>query len=650
MKKAKWIWASNDAKPDEYVRFYDSFDFNGGEAKLYISVDSNYQLFINGNLAAFGQYSDFPYDKVYDTVDVTRFCEKGENELEILVWYYGFGSQTYQIGKAGLIYEITDDGEVVSYSSENTLCALAKDYVHGKCKRISPQLGISYTYDARGAEAPVNPKNAVLVDIPSELRPRPNKKITIGDFIPASYIGKKKKIYDLGRETVGYLGFTFKAPEGALVTVSYGEYIAFPGDGKAEFDFACGDGELEVRRRIHIRDFSLEFYGNGKTVRFSNFMRRLGLRYLQVECDQDVEVEDIGVYPAEYPLIVKDYKAENPLRRRIYDTCVRTLRLCMFEHYEDCPWREQALYTLDGRNQMLSGYHAFGEYRFPRSVLELIGHDHRDDGLLHICSPSSSDLVIPFFSLIYIIEMQEYAAYSGDLTLANELYEKMKSILGVFLGRIDDGLVINFHGDHRYWNFYEWRTELQGTLGSPEDKKIDIVLNGTTAIALERLSDIAFNIGKSDDAERFLELREKLLENINAAFRMENGLYRTFKDSDCVTELGCAMAILCGAADKASSEKICNSIVAGELPVPTTLSMRMFKYDALLTCNAEKYKKYILSEIDRVYGYMLNCGATSFWETELGAHDFDSAGSLCHGWSAIPIVYLSEGHTPYRKI
>lgn len=37
---------------------------------------------------------------------------------------------------------------------------------------------------------------------------------------------------------------------------------------------------------------------------------------------------------------------------------------------------------------------------------------------------------------------------------------------------------------------------------------------------------------------------------------------------------------------------------------------------------------------------MLYSGATSFWETELGQADFDYAGSLCHGWSAIPAYFF----------
>ena len=46
-------------------------------------------------------------------------------------------------------------------------------------------------------------------------------------------------------------------------------------------------------------------------------------------------------------------------------------------------------------------------------------------------------------------------------------------------------------------------------------------------------------------------------------------------------------------------------------------------------------------DIKAVYKKMLDYGATSFWETELGWVDFSKAGSLCHGWSASPAYYLS---------
>jgi hypothetical protein len=67
--------------------------------------------------------------------------------------------------------------------------------------------------------------------------------------------------------------------------------------------------------------------------------------------------------------------------------------------------------------------------------------------------------------------------------------------------------------------------------------------------------------------------------------------------------------------------------------------MQTFRFDALLRVNREKYAPIILSEIDRTCLYMLRNGATTFWETIKGEADFMDAGSLCHGWSALPIYY-----------
>ena len=48
---------------------------------------------------------------------------------------------------------------------------------------------------------------------------------------------------------------------------------------------------------------------------------------------------------------------------------------------------------------------------------------------------------------------------------------------------------------------------------------------------------------------------------------------------------------------------------------------------------------------------MLYNGATSFWEHIDGAWAFGDAGSLCHGWSAIPVILYGKyvlGITPVR--
>ena len=104
------------------------------------------------------------------------------------------------------------------------------------------------------------------------------------------------------------------------------------------------------------------------------------------------------------------------------------------------------------------------------------------------------------------------------------------------------------------------------------------------------------------------------------------------------------MAILAGAAtDKRRSaeliadclEKRDNGMIA------STFSTKGFLYDALLKSDVS-YGDFIINDIIRTYTPMIDAGATSFWETELGADDFGGIGSLCHGWSAMPVYYFAK--------
>ena len=69
-------------------------------------------------------------------------------------------------------------------------------------------------------------------------------------------------------------------------------------------------------------------------------------------------------------------------------------------------------------------------------------------------------------------------------------------------------------------------------------------------------------------------------------------------------------------------------------------AMLPFVYDALL--KGQGNEEFVLADIRKNYSYMLEHGATSFWETINGANDFNNAGSLCHGWSAMPVYYMKK--------
>ena len=621
---AAWIWENTAPQNDEYAEFQANFTAaEGAKTVLRISADSAYAVYLNGELAAFGQYGDFPHYKVFDEVDVSAFCSVGENKLSVIVWYFGMASSVYYPGQAGVWFEVETDGAVVAESGAHTLCRPDPHYAAHRQKIITGQMGFSFLYDASaGEDTPLH--SAVLTGYKAELVPRPNKKLELRPPLVGTVIGGNGSTHfllDLGKEEVGFLSLALASETVQTITVAYGEHIV---DG-------C------VRRKIGSRDFSVEYVTRAGENVYMNPFRRLGCRYLEIFCESPIQLHSAAVVPTMYPVTEVPYTAPNAKMQAIYDVCVRTLRLCMHEHYEDCPWREQALYAMDGRNQIIAGYYAFREYQFPRSCLSLMAQDRREDGLLSITTPCGSDLTIPSFSLHYFIEILEYTAYTGDLTLVREVWPKLLSVLAVFTGRLQDGLCPTFTGKQN-WNYYEWSDGLSGRLGRDEECHPDLLLNCLLIRAIDAMTALS---EKTDLPFADGALADTIRDAVRRTFwREEEGILSDYDDSMHVSELGCSLAILAGVLTKEQEKALAEKLASSDNGmVQITLSMKCFLYDALLQVDKEKYRDVILADIDAVYTPMLEAGATSVWETELGEADFSKAGSLCHGWSAMPVYY-----------
>ena len=76
----KWIWINNEEHPDEYADFLASFELDSTEGvDLNISVDGNFEAYLNGELCAFGACADYPQYKFYDRFSLDKYCKKGKN-------------------------------------------------------------------------------------------------------------------------------------------------------------------------------------------------------------------------------------------------------------------------------------------------------------------------------------------------------------------------------------------------------------------------------------------------------------------------------------------------------------------------------------------------------------------------------------------
>lgn len=631
---SKWIWADVEQSPDNYAEFFTSFEKKDDVVSLKISADSNYTVFVNGVFVNSGQYPDFPHYKVYDELDISDFCVDGINNLGIVVWYYGADNFSYYPGNAALRFEVTDNVDLLAFSGPHIRSRLSKTYHNGRCKWITSQLGFGFAYDSTrednwlmGELCDFAPSR--IVEQKLELYPRPIKKLDILPRVESKLMKHEgnRWLFDLGREEVGYLTVSVQSPCTQKLTISYGEHIA--------------DGW--VRRLIGPRDFSVEVVvGPGET-EYTNYFRRLGLRYLEVQSEADLVITYASVLPTVYPQTKIPKKLKNPLYQKIYDTSVRTLELCMHDHYEDCPWREQGLYAMDSRNQLLCGYYAFKGHDFQRANLYLFSQDRREDDLLAICAPTSSPICIISFTLHYFAEVYEYCVYTGDLSLIREILPKLQSIMAAFLCRIENGLINNFKGK-LFWNFYEWMPGLVNSMSDPNNQRdepiTEAALNCLLSIALMQLQKMCDMLGVK---ATYGEIAKSLNENIRKTFfDEEKGIITNRVEEPIYSELVNAWAVLCGAVQGEEAEQICDILASENDMIRVTLSMVCFKYDALLKVNPEKYKDYILQDIMNRYTPMLEADATSFWETEDGEKAFANAGSLCHGWSGMPVYYFNK--------
>lgn len=630
-EKAKWIINSAAAGEDTYTEFLISVPFIGANVKLYISCDGMFAAFKNNEILpiAFSACADMPNYKLYDCFDLSGKVKQGDL-IKLQVYHGGADTANYIAAPAGVIFELQVDGALVLCSDINTKCRVINEYRNGYRKQITPQLGFSFFYNADKFCETKKYVNAVLGKRPVAFYPRNINNQFLGAFIKGRIIRDgDSTLLDLGEETTGFLYLDITCGKKGNVIISYGEHILDGG----------------VRRKIGDCDFSVTYGAQEGENKYINCFRRLGCRYLEIFADEGVvkSINAIGIYPTGYQTKRKKVKYRDKIVDKINSICVKTLELCMHEHYEDCPWREQGMYCFDGRNQALCGYYAFsgGNAEYARANLVLISNSIDKYGLLSLCATGGIDFPIPFFSLAYFLAVDEYVTFTGDGTLLDEVKPSLDKIYAIFKAKIEDnGLIARFPAP--FWNFYEWSDgndnyddDLGKNKNKPKEKEYHCALNCAFVLA-----DIAYRklFGLPSDGI------EKTITAITETFENEDG---SFKISDKRDKTGClvtALAILAGAAtDKGKSAKLIADCLEkrDNGMIDSTLSTKGFVYDALLKSDVS-YGAFIVDDIIKTYKPMIDVGATSFWETELGPDDFGGIGSMCHGWSAMPIIYFAK--------
>lgn len=135
MIKAKWIWAhTKDHVYNETIVACRSFKL--GEikgAKIKITADSFYRLFINGEWIADGPCRSWPEYFQYDQIAVDPYLQKGTNEIRVIARHYGVGDFHGVCQRPGLLLELEarlKSGKTQSIVTDKTWdVAIARNWV-----------------------------------------------------------------------------------------------------------------------------------------------------------------------------------------------------------------------------------------------------------------------------------------------------------------------------------------------------------------------------------------------------------------------------------------------------------------------------------------------------------------------------------------
>ncbi len=674
---AKFIWCKGyEDTVNCYVDFFESLAVKkNAEYRIYITADSNYALYINDKYIDGGQFADYPdLCKIYDDFDITEHLSEGDNEIEIIGYCQNEDSSTYRKGTPGVMYVITENGIPVVNSDLDTVVYFDNHYKSGAVDKVTGQLSYSFECDMSNTKAVLG--EAVETRKFEKLEPRPIKKLVakdapeirlmangsfidgekvdqMGDKMQFAYMGFGERyeninyekglelvrrpekdgvyaVFDIGREESGFITFDIEVPEKSEIMLGWGEHL----------------DDVRIRTVVGGRNFAARVIVPAGRTKFSHYFKRCGGRYLSVHAySPSVKIHYVGIIPTDYPTTSDiSFKCADHIHNEIYEICKRTLLLCMHEHYEDCPWREQALYTMDSRNQMLCGYYTFKEYDFAKASIRLIAQSIREDDLLELCSPARVSITIPCFSAIFSLQLWEYLLHSGDIEFAKEMLPVAERVCENFRKLTDANGLIPILKDVEYWNFYEWKPGLEGSIGkvdSPDEISYDLPLQAFVALAYESVGKI-FEVLENEEKSAYWHANSVNLKKTTHEYFYDpaNKYYftkigKTTGERFILSQLAQALAVYSGICPKAEIDAVLENMAFNDNFIKITLSNSIYFYESLLK-RPEKYGRFVFDDIAKVYGSMMKNNATTFWETAVGGDDFGFAGSLCHGWSAIP--------------
>lgn len=701
LKDSNWVWSpqwdlqDRDEARVVYFRKEVRLSDVPDKAIIDITADSRYKLYVNGQLVEIGPSKGDSQIWFYDRIDLTDYLHPGTNVIAVIVLRYpedkAKGNHAIFRTSVPALYvkgECRDaKGKPLSlstdpswrcyvdrqfhivreeegfaplmiheevYGNRETFGWMQESYRDADWKPVKP-----YRYlDVHGAVSPgnmcprtipflyrVRRKFAKVMDMKRSASSEAEwTGMLYGDseLMIAAHSEEIVEI-DAGEEMTGYLKLFLRGGKGARVQILESEaYVQSERVGANQIPLKLDredkvNGYLDGYKDIyHVagigteEDYEIYEPFWFRTFRFIQLKITTGSDPLTIHA---FEYEETG-----YPLEVETkVETSDESLSDIWAISERTLRRCMHETYEDCPFYEQLQYAMDSRLQILCTYAVAADDRLARKCMDDFRRSQRYDGLMNCCYPNCNPNVIPGFSIYYILMLYDHMMYFGDQALIRYHMPTVEGVLDFFERNLaEEGYVAKIGGvnlEAPFWSFIDWAEEWNATVGMPT-----VGLSGPITMesllyimGLQHAAKLAEYIGRTE-IEKEYQARAGRVQNAIRSFCMGcNGMIQDGPGQEEYSQHCQVFALLTGTVDaEKGRQNLLETLEDRGAYAQCTVAMQYYLFRALEKADLYEYTDRCWD----IWRDMIQKHATTCIEAEAYAR------SECHGWGALALYEL----------
>jgi hypothetical protein len=688
---AKWIWSSKDQlQSNTHWLFRTVFNCprRKKKAELQIVGQQRYEAYINGQFVGRGPGAQCDLDANYDKFEVRDYLKPGRNIIIVKVYFCEVAPMSYAYriysGKPGLLAQIQMEQEVICKTDYGWLVREDASYVRVG-QRISNWGGYHECFDASKLIKNLHSlsisrhgwnKAIVLEKPPIEnvyLHARQIPTLDVTDVYPSQvYTQTMASCYEHDKTKQDIVN-----PD-ALYTQNHSTCILRKSEQETtprlvlDFGKVCagyihlkikdGHGKINLFLGESLNaSFADSILLAGGTLNYCGFERR-SMRYLILDateiCDT-IELEQVYFEQVRYPFEIKGgFTSSDPVLNKTWRVSGTTVQACSYDFYEDCPWREQALWIgdvqIDGR---VTAYQ-FGDMRLLAESIRRIAAIASPDGWLPSVGPGymsfeqTADNFLPDHSLDWILCLSDYFRYTNDITFVKQMYRVAIDHIGYFIRQLDKNYLLGNCTRPTWWCFVDWTEHI-------DRRDYVAAIQMHMVEALSEMAVLAQTVGDMQNHSYFGDLAGSVKAAINEIFwSAKRNAY-----VDCVVgprykqSVNCSrqtnvLAVVWDIADQARQKTIYKSVLCN--PSIALITTGFFNHYTIRALFKLGYADEALELIRQYWGAMLERGATTFWETfgfdNYGGKSPERFWSLCHGFSCAPGYVLQSELLGIRPI